>query len=140
MPQATTAVARLCTIGQYTEMNCVKLKFILSIVILSLLNSTVQATVCLKWIEKDPQDTCQSEANPDPSGMMRFTEKIFCNTPAGKCQGCGCHGGPGYRSISTGKCVSFKSLRSECGDPPTLRCVFENAPGTGDNKECALSH
>ena len=55
-----------------------------------------------------------------------------------RCQGCGCKGGPGYRSDATGKCVGFKALRTECGYPPTLRCTFENAPGTGLNRECAL--
>lgn len=53
------------------------------------------------------------------------------------CKGCGCKGGPGYRSMVTGKCVGFKQLKKACGNPPTLRCVFENAPGTGRNKKCA---
>jgi hypothetical protein len=25
-----------------------------------------------------------------------------------------------------------------CGNPPETRCAFENAPGTGANRECAL--
>ncbi len=54
------------------------------------------------------------------------------------CKGCGCKGGPGYRVDATGKCAGFKALKSQCGDPPTLRCTFENAPGTGLNRECAL--
>lgn len=54
------------------------------------------------------------------------------------CKGCGCKGGPGYRSNATGKCVGFKALTATCGNPPTLRCTFENAPGTGLNRECAL--
>ena len=54
------------------------------------------------------------------------------------CRGCGCKGGPGYRSNATGKCVGFKALAKTCGEPPTLRCTFENAPGTGLNRECAL--
>jgi hypothetical protein len=52
------------------------------------------------------------------------------------CTGCGCKGGPGYRSPD-GHCVGFKELDKVCGNPPT-RCVFENAPGTGANRECAL--
>jgi hypothetical protein len=64
--------------------------------------------------------------------------KIPCDVSAGYCHGCGCHGGPGYRNNYTGKCVSFKHLQTECGNPPTTNCVFENAPGTGANKECAL--
>ena len=54
-----------------------------------------------------------------------------------KCEGCGCASGPGYRAPD-GKCVGFKRLAEVCGTPPTLRCDFENAPGTGANRECAL--
>lgn len=53
------------------------------------------------------------------------------------CKGCGCKGGPGYRGPD-GRCVSFKALTKVCGDPPTTFCVFENAPGTGANRDCAL--
>jgi hypothetical protein len=34
--------------------------------------------------------------------------------------------------------VSFAELDKVCGNPPT-RCAFENAPGTGENRECALA-
>ena len=53
------------------------------------------------------------------------------------CQGCGCKGGPGYRAPD-GHCVGFRELDKVCGSPPS-RCVFENAPGTGENRECALA-
>lgn len=53
------------------------------------------------------------------------------------CKGCGCKGGPGYRGPD-GRCVGFKNLDKVCGRPPETRCIFENAPGTGDNRECAL--
>jgi len=53
------------------------------------------------------------------------------------CHGCGCKGGPGYRAPD-GHCVGFRELDKVCGNPPT-RCVFENAPGTGENRECALA-
>ncbi|MFG1270039.1 hypothetical protein V5F40_18970, partial [Xanthobacter sp. DSM 14520] len=53
------------------------------------------------------------------------------------CQGCGCKGGPGYRGPD-GRGVGFKNLTKVCGDPPETRCVFENAPGTGANHDCAL--
>ena len=52
------------------------------------------------------------------------------------CHGCGCKGGPGYRAPD-GRCVGFLELERKCGAPPTLRCTFENAPGTGANAECA---
>jgi hypothetical protein len=53
------------------------------------------------------------------------------------CQGCGCKGGPGYRAPD-GHCVGFRELDKVCGNPPS-HCVFENAPGTGENRECALA-
>jgi len=53
------------------------------------------------------------------------------------CSGCGCKGGPGYRAPD-GHCVGFKELDKVCGNPPT-RCTFENAPGTGLNRDCALA-
>ncbi len=54
------------------------------------------------------------------------------------CKGCGCKGGPGYRGPD-GRCAGFKALESVCGTPPETRCVFENAPGTGANRDCALA-
>ena len=54
-----------------------------------------------------------------------------------RCHGCGCAGGPGYRGPN-GRCVGFRNLLRICGDPPTQRCKFENAPGTGANAECAM--
>jgi hypothetical protein len=54
-----------------------------------------------------------------------------------RCSGCGCAGGPGYRGPD-GRCVGFRRLAAVCGDPPTTRCSFENAPNTGLNHDCAL--
>jgi len=68
-------------------------------------------------------------AGPMPAGHAACPER-----PA--CHGCGCKGGPGYRAPD-GHCVGFKELAKVCGNPPD-RCVFENAPGTGENRECAL--
>ncbi|MBU1213188.1 MAG: hypothetical protein KJ587_18255 [Alphaproteobacteria bacterium] len=43
------------------------------------------------------------------------------------CSGCGCRGGPGWRSKKTGKCVSDKQLRKQCGSPPSKKlCTKEN--------------
>ena len=54
------------------------------------------------------------------------------------CSGCGCKGGPGWRHIASGRCVGFRELAAKCGEPPSpLLCDFENAPGTGANRECA---
>jgi len=35
----------------------------------------------------------------------------------------------------TPRAGGFKELDKVCGNPPS-RCVFENAPGTGENREC----
>lgn len=56
------------------------------------------------------------------------------------CHGCGCKGGPGWREIATGRCVGFRDIDQKCGRPPSpTLCVFENAPGTGANRDCALA-
>ncbi len=52
------------------------------------------------------------------------------------CRGCGCKGGPGYRGPD-GRCVGFQALDKICGRPPETRCTFENAPGSGANRDCA---
>jgi len=69
-------------------------------------------------------------AQPNPAAAEACPER-----PA--CHGCGCKGGPGYRGPN-GQCVGFKTLTHICGTPPTERCTFENAPGTGANAECAM--
>jgi len=62
-----------------------------------------------------------------------------CDTTKPSCRGCGCKGGPGYREIATQRCVGFRNIDKLCGNPPnSALCTFENAPGTGENKECAL--
>ena len=48
-----------------------------------------------------------------------------------KCKGCGCRGGPGYRN-RTGRCVSYKRLRKECGPPPYLGCTAKCQPAPKD--------
>ncbi len=53
------------------------------------------------------------------------------------CHGCGCAGGPGYRAPD-GHCVSYRELSRVCGSPPSQRCRFENAPGTGAHAACAM--
>ena len=60
----------------------------------------------------------------------------LCVLDGGRCRGCGCKGGPGYRAPN-GRCVSFKRLEKVCGAYPHRRCAFENAPGTGANRACA---
>lgn len=71
-------------------------------------------------------------------GLVGSTGPALANCPdRPACTGCGCKGGPGYRGPD-GTCVGFKQLDRVCGDPPTTRCTFENAPGTGLNRSCAL--
>jgi len=62
-----------------------------------------------------------------------------CVLSTDHCSGCGCKGGPGWRENATGQCVGFRDIGRRCGDPPSsARCTFENAPGTGANRACAL--
>ncbi|WP_246251990.1 hypothetical protein [Ancylobacter pratisalsi] len=72
------------------------------------------------------------------TGLLLLTVPVHAACPARPpCKGCGCKGGPGYRGPD-GNCVSFKNLSRVCGNPPKTRCRFENAPGTGLNRDCAL--
>lgn len=69
-----------------------------------------------------------------------FSAEARCIRDDGFCRGCGCKGGPGWRHTASGRCVGFRELAAKCGDPPSEKlCVFENAPGTGANRECALA-
>jgi hypothetical protein len=46
------------------------------------------------------------------------------------CRGCGCKGGPGYRTRADGKrdrCVGYAELISVCGPPPHTACIRECA-------------
>jgi hypothetical protein len=72
--------------------------------------------------------TMAADLPPDDPG--------FC-PPNKACHGCGCAGGPGYRGPN-GHCVGYRDLERICGTPPTARCTFENAPGTGAHEACAL--
>lgn len=73
-----------------------------------------------------------------PENKRKF-KKTACGITGGKCEGCGCKGGPGYRSYSTGRCVGFEQMKAQCGTPPnSTLCSFENAPGSGLNKACVL--
>lgn len=42
----------------------------------------------------------------------------------GRCNYCGCHGGPGYRGPD-GHCVGKANLTRVCGSPPETRCKKE---------------
>ena len=73
-----------------------------------------------------------------PLGLLAPGGDAFAACPERPaCHGCGCKGGAGYRGPD-GKCVGFRNLDRVCGVPPETRCVFENAPGTGANHDCAL--
>lgn len=36
-----------------------------------------------------------------------------------RCNTCGCKGGPGWRVRLTGQCAYWKTLKQQCGDPPS---------------------
>lgn len=45
---------------------------------------------------------------------------------SGKCRGCGCKGGPGWRVHATGQCASYRNLAKNCGSPPSgALCTYE---------------
>ena len=102
------------------------------------------AGACVTWRTLEdrcglpPSTRCTPDA-PDPRAeRLIVTPKGDPSLPP--CRGCGCKGGPGWRHIATGRCVGFRELASKCGDPPSSElCTFENAPGTGANRECALA-
>lgn len=72
--------------------------------------------------------------------VLTFPAHAACALDSTWCHGCGCKGGPGWRHIASGRCVGFRDLAKKCGDPPSeLLCTFENAPGTGANRDCALA-
>jgi hypothetical protein len=45
-----------------------------------------------------------------------------------RCDGCGCQGGPGFRSLADGQCVGWASVISKCGPAPHLGCTWECTP------------
>lgn len=42
----------------------------------------------------------------------------------GRCNYCGCHGGPGYRGPD-GNCVGKANITRVCGSPPSTKCKYE---------------
>ena len=48
-----------------------------------------------------------------------------CDT---QCRGCGCKGGPGYREVTTDRCVGWRDLIEKCGPPPHSLCKAECEP------------
>ena len=71
----------------------------------------------------------QLTSSPVPVQVATSYAQTF-STPidlVARCSGCGCRGGPGWRSKRTGQCVGWKNLYSECGNPPSPdRCTKEN--------------
>ncbi len=60
-----------------------------------------------------------------------FLITLFAASSAFAYNGCGSHGGPGYRAPD-GHCVSWANLKVVCGDPPGSPCTNErNATAQG---------
>jgi hypothetical protein len=75
-------------------------------------------------------------------GLVLFSSSALaagCVIDSAPCKGFGCKGGPGYRHVASGRCVGFRDLDKKCGTPPGAACIFENAPGAGANRDCALA-
>ena len=62
-----------------------------------------------------------AEAPLQPSATEKPPHTVQCG---GRCDQCGCKGGPGYRGPN-GHCVSHKQLKKVCGVPPTTFCTAE---------------
>lgn len=70
-------------------------------------------------------------------GLILTASVLFWQLPAdqtsrpviqisGKCRGCGCKGGPGWRVHATGQCASYRNLAKNCGSPPSESfCTYE---------------
>jgi hypothetical protein len=58
-------------------------------------------------------------------GIMR--PKALVSRSQDRCYTCGCKGGPGWRVRLTGQCAYWKTLKQQCGNPPSnLWCSKES--------------
>jgi hypothetical protein len=65
-------------------------------------------------------------ASPEVANLIAKQRKGQCEI---HCSGCGCKGGPGYRSRDKAKqCVSWKKLVETCGPAPHRKCDRECKP------------
>lgn len=54
-------------------------------------------------------------------------QQSFVGSYQDRCNRCGCKGGPGWRVRLTGQCAYWKTLKKQCGDPPsTVWCSKES--------------
>ena len=58
---------------------------------------------------------------PDLDGHPRvILPRAYVSGTQDRCYtSCGCKGGPGWRVQLTGQCAYWKTLKEECGDPPS---------------------
>lgn len=57
------------------------------------------------------------EATPEKARALALARRQSSDCPV-QCRGCGCKGGPGYRSRRTLHCVGYADLVRECGPAP----------------------
>ena len=69
----------------------------------------------------------------DQSAVTEISKWVEARGDCGLgCHGCGCNGGPGYRSTENEQCVGWAQLNEECGPPPHTECIAEcTAPKPG---------
>ena len=57
---------------------------------------------------------------PDLDGRPRvILPRSYVSGTQDRCYICGCKGGPGWRVRLTGQCAYWKTLKQQCGSPPS---------------------
>lgn len=73
--------------------------------------------------------------------VVRPSERSACPVDQSRsCKGCGCKGGPGYRHIKSGTCVSYENEERLCGTSNDGLCKFEEHPLADANRACMTIH
>jgi hypothetical protein len=64
---------------------------------------------------------------PELQSTRTIKPRPFVGGYQDRCHTCGCKGGPGWRVRLTGQCAYWKTLKEQCGDPPSkVRCNKES--------------
>jgi hypothetical protein len=81
---------------------------------------------CVSWCELAECGSKAAKCKPENvSRTIMVLQAIKKGNPyLPPCYGCGCKGGPGYRT-SWHKCVEWDGLYSKCGNPPDTKCEPE---------------
>lgn len=85
------------------------------------------------WAQSSPDVPTEDQQRLCPLVAQEFVAKILQAMKGMEqckvwCSGCGCKGGPGYRSKATDHCVGWAEIVSVCGPPPHEGCSRECEP------------